>query len=176
MSAEPALNIRRREAAPRFDSLAGTSTRCPYCHSGVAGDNDQTVCRGCLARHHAECWAAIGACATCRGQRALSELALPADLALLEARAVAREPGWLRRSLGGVFAALAIACLGLAVSAVANALPRFAVEPMETALALAVGLALVAGSGRLCWSSACLRLWPEQLPAQDGSRPQAKGG
>lgn len=46
--------------------------RCPWCHDGLDADDDLTVCRDCLAAHHAPCWDDLGCCATCRGGRGLS--------------------------------------------------------------------------------------------------------
>ncbi len=46
--------------------VGSSPTRCPYCHADIATDRDDWVaCRGCLARHHDECWREGGRCATC---------------------------------------------------------------------------------------------------------------
>lgn len=53
--------------------VLGSPHRCPFCHEQVdAGAADQVACRGCLARHHGECWRESGRCAACGHTAALS--------------------------------------------------------------------------------------------------------
>lgn len=55
----------RERAQPR---VKGAPTRCPYCHDDCPAEVAHLVCRGCLARHHASCWADAGSrCASCGG-------------------------------------------------------------------------------------------------------------
>jgi len=43
-------------------------TRCPFCHEGIDLEADAWLaCSDCLARHHNDCWAELGSCASCRG-------------------------------------------------------------------------------------------------------------
>ncbi len=53
--------------------------RCPYCHDDVAqgGELESLVCDGCLARHHAACWAESGVCGSCGAARPLSPQVTP---------------------------------------------------------------------------------------------------
>lgn len=48
-------------------------SRCPYCHDDCGLDAALVVCRACLARHHADCWAQLGKCGACGEERGLSE-------------------------------------------------------------------------------------------------------
>lgn len=74
----------------RVEPRAG-ATRCPFCHAGCEPDGDVVVCRTCLSRHHAACWAEGEACASCQGREGLS--AAVAD-------AQAAGPGVTRRDVG----------------------------------------------------------------------------
>jgi hypothetical protein len=50
---------------PSLD-MAHSPTRCPYCHENVVHKGDQWVlCKGCLAKHHRECWSEHGSCSAC---------------------------------------------------------------------------------------------------------------
>lgn len=52
--------------------------RCPFCHDQVdAAAQDQVACRGCLARHHGECWREGGRCGACGAKEALSGAGSP---------------------------------------------------------------------------------------------------
>ncbi|MCO5168908.1 MAG: hypothetical protein M9894_21420 [Planctomycetes bacterium] len=63
----------RAEATRR---VAGVG-RCPFCHDDLRVDDAASwvACQGCLARHHAGCWAEAGRCAACRTDRALARRA-----------------------------------------------------------------------------------------------------
>ncbi|MCO5170195.1 MAG: hypothetical protein M9894_27995 [Planctomycetes bacterium] len=51
-------------AQVRFQGAA--PTRCPFCHDAVdRAAGGWVACEGCLARHHAGCWAEHGACGAC---------------------------------------------------------------------------------------------------------------
>lgn len=67
------------------------ATRCPFCHAGCEPEAEVVVCRACLSRHHAACWAEGGACASCQGREGLSSAA---------AEAQAAEPGVTRGDVG----------------------------------------------------------------------------
>lgn len=56
-----------RDLAPRDDVRARLSpVRCPFCHVDLATlDGGWVACRGCLARHHVECWRESSRCASC---------------------------------------------------------------------------------------------------------------
>lgn len=87
--------------------LARGPQRCPYCHAGVGpSDAGQVACQGCLARHHADCWAETGRCASCGGTRAL-EQAGGSTVPVWERRADPL-PLLLVLSLGGVAAILVV--------------------------------------------------------------------
>ncbi len=52
------------EPAPERDDVKVAGNRCPYCHEDVPRETAD-VCRDCLARHHAACWAEAPRCGTC---------------------------------------------------------------------------------------------------------------
>lgn len=54
-----------REEAPERDDVQLTVNRCPFCHTNVAQDTAQVVCKGCLARHHTACWDESHECSAC---------------------------------------------------------------------------------------------------------------
>jgi hypothetical protein len=54
----------RQDAAER-DDVQLTVNRCPFCHTNVAQDTAQVVCKGCLARHHTACWDESHECSAC---------------------------------------------------------------------------------------------------------------
>lgn len=56
--------------------VRGSPTRCPFCHEGCTADDDNVVCRDCLARHHAPCWAEAGRCGACSSERPMEASAL----------------------------------------------------------------------------------------------------
>ncbi|MBX3472286.1 MAG: hypothetical protein KF878_36005 [Planctomycetes bacterium] len=56
---------------PRVEPKGG-ATRCPFCHEACAPAEDVRVCRECLARHHAACWAEGAACGSCGAAEALA--------------------------------------------------------------------------------------------------------
>jgi hypothetical protein len=54
--------------------IAGSPSRCPFCHSDIAvASEDWVACRGCLARHHAPCWKELTRCGACGHDRALAD-------------------------------------------------------------------------------------------------------
>lgn len=59
---------------PRLGARPG-ATRCPFCLEDVEPDEDVSVCRACLVRHHRECWDESGRCSGCGGKTALVEAA-----------------------------------------------------------------------------------------------------
>lgn len=85
-----------------------TATRCPYCHDDCPPRQPSVVCGDCRAPHHPDCWALIERCACCEGERCLRE--------------DNREDGIrLIAGLGAIpMAALALACLAIAISFASN--------------------------------------------------------
>ena len=82
---------------------SGLERRCPWCHDGLSSGGREvlTVCAGCLAVHHADCWAEAGACATCRTpwcERGPTKDSQPCSGAL------ARALTWGRRHARGLLA------------------------------------------------------------------------
>jgi hypothetical protein len=56
---------RRVEPPPaERDDVRVAGNRCPYCHEDVPRETAD-VCRDCLARHHAACWAEAPRCGAC---------------------------------------------------------------------------------------------------------------
>jgi hypothetical protein len=49
-------------------------TRCPYCHDQVSLETPWVACRACLARHHADCWGDVHACAACGVSQCLPDV------------------------------------------------------------------------------------------------------
>jgi hypothetical protein len=72
------MEDRRSKQAPVRVAPRGGETRCPYCHDDCAPDGDVVVCRECLSRHHAGCWAESRACGSCQADRALAQAVEPA--------------------------------------------------------------------------------------------------
>ncbi|MGE0711455.1 MAG: hypothetical protein AB7N76_15825 [Planctomycetota bacterium] len=52
-------------------------SRCPYCHDDARSPGSSVACEACLARHHAECWRELSACASCGGRACLVPAAAP---------------------------------------------------------------------------------------------------
>ncbi|MCO5165905.1 MAG: hypothetical protein M9894_06005 [Planctomycetes bacterium] len=158
--------------APR---LVRSPSRCPYCHDACAEADAVSVCRGCLARHHLECWDAGGACAACGGVRALQEVTTPAQVRRAEAEAyaaaVGREPLAVRRTLGAAFALLTVVCVCFGVFVVARAFAAFE-HPLEWLLLLPFTLLVFSAfPAWVCWRAARLRLFP--AAAAGGERASA---
>lgn len=80
--------------------------RCPFCHDGLG--EDRTICRACLAPHHAACFAEHGRCAAngCAGTRPLEAPApsTPSGAPPGSPRSAALYAG----SAGGIAAALVV--------------------------------------------------------------------
>ncbi|MBX3471949.1 MAG: hypothetical protein KF878_34280 [Planctomycetes bacterium] len=159
------------EVVPR---LLRSPSRCPYCHDACAEDDAVSVCRGCLARHHLECW--DGACAACGGVRALQEVTTVAQVRRAEAEAYAaairREPLAVRLTLGVAFALLAVVCMCFGVFVVARAFSAFE-HPLEWLLGLPFAVLLFSAfPAWVCWRAARLRLFPSPVGA-GGQRASA---
>lgn len=153
-------------AAPR---LLRSPSRCPYCHDACAEADAVTVCRGCLARHHLECWDAGEACAACGGVRALREVTTAAQVRRAEAEAYAaavrREPLAVRLTLGAAFALLTVVCVCFGVFVVARAVAAFE-GPIEWLFGLPFALVLFSVfPAWVCWRAARLRLFPTPVAA-----------
>lgn len=89
--------------------------KCPFCHEPLEFQSVAWVaCGGCLARHHASCWAESPRCATCGDGRSLSLPPSP------------RRRGWPRRLAAGVarVAAVLLLATGPAVLSVLWLSPR----------------------------------------------------
>lgn len=106
----------KSKVRPRARSEAPT-TRCPYCHDGCSAEQDNVVCRGCLARHHRACWEEGSRCASC----AAAEPMVPGKVepATPEERPLYDEVKWTAppRRRPSVRRALILAFIALAVAA-----------------------------------------------------------
>ena len=91
------------ELAPRADvRVGGSLVRCPYCHDDVAPEATGWVaCRGCLARHHLNCWKETLACGTC-GHKVCMDGAVEYAAVERPAQHVEHERLWVRRAWWGL--------------------------------------------------------------------------
>lgn len=67
-------------------TVHASPTRCPFCHEGCDAEVENRVCRDCLARHHAACWAEGAACANCGSGRSMEPSAAAPELTAERAR------------------------------------------------------------------------------------------
>lgn len=178
-------------ARVRFEQ---SPTRCPYCHDDCSDDVEVVACRGCVAKHHAECWEENGRCGSCGDGRALREGG-PAPRAPLadglsraavktanelgaavERTVLAAEPVVVRLGLGALFA---VASFGFGlVSILALLAGLFGLangQPAAFAIAATVA-ATLAGVSWLSYRRARARLtFRERPPAEThGKEPLPK--
>ncbi len=72
-----------KKAAPRLEDVERDDVhlvvnRCPFCHTNVAHDEAEVVCKGCLARHHTSCWDESHVCSACgHGTRLAPDTSTP---------------------------------------------------------------------------------------------------
>lgn len=158
--------------APQFRH---SPSRCPYCHDACTESDDVAVCRRCLAPHHAECWSAAKSCGTCRGERVLHEITIPAQARRAAYRdyvdAVAREPRWVRLALGVLFSVLTVAAALFGVFVIHRAFVAPFQGPVEWLIVLPFCLFMfVLFPGWVSWRAARLRLWPTSAPSAEPTR------
>lgn len=96
-------------------------TRCPYCHEDCASDPDVALCGACVARHHRDCWRALGRCGACKHGSAFGDPGSRAAVAPPAPAALARErPG----TILGVLLVSALLIIGATAYAIRSIEPR----------------------------------------------------
>jgi hypothetical protein len=93
---------------PRGTELSLKIHRCPYCHEDIETTQRDgwLSCASCQARHHRNCWAESGSCASCRGTAYLTPTTTPV------APPASRRPTGAKKAIaGGVTVALTVGAL-----------------------------------------------------------------